>query len=171
MNYCNRLLAEYDKYMVLGIYVENPQLKQMYLDKVRNTPDDISHLDAGFDLFLPDATLCFSGQTSKIDFGVKCRAQMVSNTGKIYNTGFYMYPRSSLSKTPLRLANSVGIIDSGSRGNLIGAFDALNDCSIAKGDRLVQICAPDLVPIVVTVLDSMDDITERGNGGFGSTGR
>jgi dUTP pyrophosphatase len=171
MNYCNRLLSEYDKYMVLGIYTENPALKKKYLDVVHNMQDDLSYIDAGFDLFVPEPELCFAGQTTKIDFGVKCKAQMVSNTGKFYNTGFYMYPRSSLSKTKLRLANSVGIIDSGYRGNLIGAFDVLSDCSVAKGDRLVQICAPDLVPIVVTVLDSLDEVTDRGSGGFGSTGR
>ena len=50
---------------------------------------------------------------------------MISNS-KTFNTGYYMYPRSSLSKTKLRLANSVGIIDSGYRGNLIGMFDLIN---------------------------------------------
>jgi dUTP pyrophosphatase len=96
---------------------------------------------------------------------------MVLDSGKFYGTGFYMYPRSSLSKTRLRLANSVGIIDSGYRGHLIGAFDALDDYSVQAGDRLVQVCAPGLVPIMVTVLDDLGDVTARGSGGFGSTGR
>ena len=38
-------------------------------------------------------------------------------------TGYYSYPRSSISKTPLLLANNVGIIDSGYRGNIKVAFD------------------------------------------------
>jgi dUTP pyrophosphatase len=105
-----------------------------------------------------------------------------------------MYPRSSLSKTKLRLANSVGIIDSGYRGNLIGMFDVVNmddeaqtqsishqkkeeykdyDFCAKVNDRLVQICAPGLVPIYVEIVNSIDELgseTERGVGGFGSTG-
>ena len=111
---------------------------------------------------------------------------MYCDTGKIINTGFYMYPRSSLSKTKLRLANSVGIIDSGYRGNLIGMFDVVNiddeernmnknnaDYFAKVNDRLVQICAPGLVPILVEIVENEDELgneTERGSGGFGSTG-
>ena len=97
-----------------------------------------------------------------------------------------MYPRSSLSKTKLRLANSVGIIDAGYRGNLIGMFDITNIDELARGDknreadyvakeydRLVQICAPGLVPIYVEIVHDISELsieTERGDGGFGSTG-
>ena len=98
-----------------------------------------------------------------------------------YNTGYYMYPRSSLSKTPLRLANSVGIIDSGYRGPLIGMFDMIyrgtshpnTSYIISKYDRLLQICAPNLCPILVKWTEDVSDlgITSRGEGGFGSTGR
>jgi dUTP pyrophosphatase len=116
---------------------------------------------------------------------------MVTDGGKCFNTGYYMYPRSSLSKTRLRLANSVGIIDSGYRGHLTGMFDVVNiDSNInnnfnnyhnseadfwgRKFDRYVQICAPGLVPILVQVVDTMEELggeTARGGGGFGSTGR
>jgi dUTP pyrophosphatase len=113
------------------------------------------------------------GEVVKIDFEIQCSAQVITDSGKVYNTGFYMYPRSSLSKTRLRLANAVGIIDSGYRGNLIGAFDIIDDCSVTKNTRLTQICAPSLMPIFVTVVDNLSDLgeqTERGTGGFGSTG-
>jgi dUTP pyrophosphatase len=99
-----------------------------------------------------------------------------------------MFPRSSLSKTPLRLANSVGIIDSGYRGNLIGAFDVIShsvcepqictneenrlvacDYVILPFQRLVQICSPGLEPIFVEWVERVDT-TLRGEGGFGSTG-
>ena len=89
-------------------------------------------------------------------------------------TGFYMYPRSSVSKTPLRLSNSVGIIDAGYRGNL-GAFVdniSANNYNVEKGTRLFQICAPNLEPIHVELVSSENDLgnSERGSGGFGSTG-
>ena len=96
------------------------------------------------------------------------------------NTGYYMYPRSSISKTPLRLANSVGIIDSGYRGHLMGMFDCLplaqagESYTIQPFDRLLQICSPDLGPIYVLLVDFENELggnTERGIGGFGSTGR
>ena len=93
-----------------------------------------------------------------------------------------MYPRSSLSKTRLRLVNSTGIIDAGYRGHLMGMFDVVkiqdddqhSDYYGKKFDRYLQICAPGLVPIVVNIADSLEDLgeqTERGQGGFGSTGR
>jgi dUTP pyrophosphatase len=90
------------------------------------------------------------------------------------STGFYMYPRSSVSKTPLRLSNSVGIIDAGYRGNL-GAFVdniSANGYNVEKGTRLFQICAPNLEPIHVELVSSENDLgnSERGSGGFGSTG-
>ena len=86
-----------------------------------------------------------------------------------------LYPRSSLSKTPLRLANSVGIIDSGYRGNIIGMFDCrCDEYKINYMDRLVQICDPTMCPIYVELVEKESDLgvnSTRGDGGFGSTGR
>jgi len=147
---------------------------------------------------------------NKIDFKIKCCAQMIkldaisditemnrsfsvdsslfsgAYAKKSYKTGFYTYPRSSLSKTKLRLANNTGIIDAGYRGNLIGMFDVVNydmnnrdnsyeDCDylITPFTRLLQICSPSLEPIFVELCNSLDELggdTERGTGGFGSTG-
>ena len=95
-------------------------------------------------------------------------------------SAYYLYPRSSISKTPLRLANSVGIIDSGYRGNLIAKLDNTGyhktgihsrDFETQNGDKYVQICMPDLSPFTVSLVDNINDLgtTERGDGGFGST--
>ena len=94
--------------------------------------------------------------------------------------GFYMYPRSSTgSNTPLRLANSVGIIDSGYRGHLVGVFDNIkqNTYNITQYQRLLQICAPNITypiyPILVfniNMLECYIDSNARGDRGFGSTG-
>jgi dUTP pyrophosphatase len=132
------------------------------------------HLDAGFDLFVPNQIICGGGQVNKIDLEVKCSAQIITNQSEPRNTGFYMYPRSSISNTPLRLANSVGIIDSGYRGRLMGKFDCLQtQFSVNKFDRLLQICAPGLLPIYVELINNEEMLgtTDRGDGGFGSTGR
>ena len=89
---------------------------------------------------------------------------------------YYMYPRSSMgSKTKLRLANSVGIIDSGYRGNLKAVFDNINhdqshECE--AGTRLLQICSGSLDPFIVKLVDNESElgVTKRGECGFGSTG-
>ena len=201
-----QLLKKYEKIMHLKIFVDGTNnLKTMYyaaVDRHNNNLLNNKHIDAGFDLFLPEhedpnelekwgETIRFFGTgwntnpVNKVDFKVKCSAQMYCDTGKIFNTGYYMYPRSSLSKTKLRLANSVGIIDSGYRGNLIGMFDVVNidkeiqnkdieaDYYAKVNDRLLQICAPGLIPIYVEIVEFVNELgaeTERGSGGFGSTG-
>ena len=89
--------------------------------------------------------------------------------------GYYIYPRSSTgSKSPLRLANSVGIIDAGYRGDYITVFDNWRgtDYQVEKFQRLVQICPPNLTyPMFVDVVDDLGEPTLRGEGGFGSTGK
>ena len=170
-----KLLLTYDRCMVLRIATQDHNMRMYYTDAIQKHNTKLltgsGFIDAGFDIFSPNEYYIQCDKVFKIDFDVKCHAQMILDSGKQFNTGFYMYPRSSLSKTKLRLANSVGIIDSGYRGNLIGAFDAQTDCAVQAGDRLVQICAPGLVPIVVSVVEELDDQTQRGSGGFGSTGR
>ena len=168
-----------EKYMELVLFVDSNDtvLRNKYLDAAANHNSNVSSSpfpDAGFDLFAPFDNLFVIGM-SRLSFGVKCAATMVCENGKCFATGFYMYPRSSLSKTQLRLANSVGIIDSGYRGPLVGAFDCLTGTyKVQQYDKLVQICAPGLVPVYVRVVFDEAELggeTERGEGGFGSTGR
>jgi dUTPase len=88
--------------------------------------------------------------------------------------GYFMYPRSSTGlKTPLRLANSVGVIDAGYRGNYIAVFDNVRTepFSVEQGQRLVQICPPNLTyPLKVVLVDDLGAQTLRGERGFGSSG-
>jgi hypothetical protein len=205
----SNLLPIYDKLMILKIFVDSDDetLKNEYIDAAMKHNLRLinyqEHIDAGFDLFVPGnegeeldnygLSIRFFGpnfpnrntSVNKLDFKVKCSAQIINDKRKIFNTGYYMHPRSSLSKTPLRLANSTGIIDSGYRGNLMAMFDLINvqdnlsesreaDYYGRKFDRYIQICAPGLVPIIVEIVDSIEALgneTMRGDGGFGSTGR
>ena len=59
---------------------------------------------------------------------------------------YYLYARSSVSKRGIMLVNSVGVIDSGYRGNLMAAFynTKKEAVTINAGDRIVQICLPNL---------------------------
>ena len=132
--------------------------------------------NAGFDLVIPSATTFSANQTTKVDLGVSVQVFRRTDPGCTSPLSYYVYPRSSISKTPLRLANSVGIIDSTYRGNLITAFDAKDDFVAEPGTSLVQVCMPDLDSSgwEVTLLNVEDypgyrTNTARGTGGFGST--
>jgi dUTP pyrophosphatase len=173
--------SKLDTCMYLKIYVENTELRNKYIEAAKKHNEHMKnneYPDSGFDIFVPEDYICISDLVTKINFGIKCSASRMTWThpNSIRYTGYYMYPRSSLSKTQLRLANSVGIIDSGYRGNLIGAFDCLSkkgEYKVLKYDRLVQICSPDLSPIIVEIVDNekmLGEKTLRGEGGFGSTG-
>jgi dUTP pyrophosphatase len=87
-----------------------------------------------------------------------------------------VFPRSSIRKTRLQLSNSVGVIDSGYRGELQATFNKIrttienqkNDYKV--GDRIAQIIIIPYPPIEFDAVDELSD-TERGEGGFGSTGK
>ena len=81
-------------------------------------------------------------------------------------------PRSSISKTPLRLANAVGLIDAGYRGEIMAAVDNIKDISykVEMGQRLFQIVAMDGSSIQFDISYNLSD-SARGKGGFGSTGK
>ena len=160
--------------MHLYLYTQNSALKTLYYEAIHYHNRNIQNNkfpDAGFDLFVPEDTKAFANKTLKLDQEVMCAAYSDDNRRPM---SYYMYPRSSVSKTPLRLANSIGIIDSGYRGHLISMLDNRSDkdYKIEKNKKLMQICAPNLEPIKVTLVDTLEALgnTERGDGGFGSTG-
>lgn len=178
-NINNFLLAvETPQIMYLQIKVVDPELKNMYVEASKKHNNKVisepRYYDSGFDIFLPELKQFNSQNINKVDFGISCAAKIVDKeTGKSYYTGYYTYARSSISKTPLRLANNQGIIDSGYRGSIIGMFDCINTDKIyecEKGSRLLQICAPNLMPIYVEIVDNLGAPTSRGSGGIGSTG-
>jgi dUTP pyrophosphatase len=134
--------------------------------------------DAGFDIFIPEEVVFrVPFQNQMIPLGIKMEMVYFSPqmNGPI-STGCDMRPRSSISKSSLMLSNHVGTIDSGYRGELIGAFRWLpvtkSNYIVDKHTRLLQIVHPTLCPILVVLVDSEEELssTERGTGGFGSTG-
>ena len=151
--------------MKLLIKPEDDFTKAIYANHQHYNPGD-----SGIDLFSPETITVKPGETVKINLQIKCEAlhDTIENT----NVSYYLYPRSSIIKTPLRLANSVGIIDAGYRGNIIACVDNIKNepYTITQGDRLFQICAGNLEPIVFKVVEELSN-TQRGSGGFGSTGQ
>jgi dUTP pyrophosphatase len=143
-----------------------------------------SHPDSGFDIICPNTDRIHvppNTPSVKIPLGIKC-AMFAPGAGSAEGTknysgclGYYLYPRSSTgTKTTLRLANSVGIIDSGYRGELCAVFDNIGGetVQIVPGQRLVQVCAGNLGPFLIEIVEREEALgsTARGEGGFGSTG-
>jgi len=127
--------------------------------------------DAGFDLACESKELSAGVGATRISQQVRA-ACFDTETGGF--RAYWMSPRSSISKTPLRLANSLGLIDAGYRGVLLAAVDLLgsSDFAVHAGDRYFQAVTPDLLPWAdIQIVDEIPGgETLRGAGGFGSTG-
>ncbi len=169
-------------YYILKIYIMNNDVeltekyskmcaqKQKNLDEyISSNGANASNIDCGIDLFCPnDVKIKNSTLSNKVPMGIKCSMTF----GGMFS-GYYLYPRSSMgAKTPIRLSNSVGIIDAGYRGELGIALDNIRNkpFKIEKGWRLVQACSNDLMPFKVEFVNELNE-TRRGEGGFGSTGQ
>ena len=165
--------------LYISINENDRNLHEMYTKSIENHNNTVlnnPYPNAGFDMFFPEECVFDWKNPKFVSMGIKCEMSIFDNsTGNWKPTGYYSYPRSSISKTPLMLANSVGIIDSGYRGQLIGAFRNVGSSepyTVDKYSRLLQICAPDLRPIYVElVTENFFEQTDRGSGGFGSTGK
>lgn len=168
----------------LRIQVTHPDLLDLY--KNHSTYHEG---DAGLDLFVPETTVIPARARGYIlNLGIQC--EMVhsydvknydvgdlcieyNRETKFKNTSYCLYPRSSLgAKTPLRLANCVGIIDAGYRGPICAILDNLSDedYTVSKGERLVQICRPNLKSFSFRIVDTLSS-SERGENGIGSTSK
>lgn len=119
---------------------------------------------AGLDLYCPFHIKVTADSQKKIPLGVAVEIPK-GHMG-------LLVPRSSMSKTPLRCTNSVGIIDADYRGELSIAYEnvSCNDYMIFRGDRIAQLI---IVPIAVVDVEEAQTLseTERGAGGYGSTGK
>jgi len=120
--------------------------------------------DAGLDLFILEDQTIPAGVTLPLKLQISCETA----TGQAY----FLLPRSSISKTPLRMSNSIGLIDGGYRGELIAMVDNIktSDYCVHRGDRLFQLVAMDGSPISYELVATLSE-TSRGSGGFGSTGK
>jgi len=123
--------------------------------------------DAGMDLV---ATTIISETIGSITYGLGIALEIPE--------GFVglVFPRSSIRKTNLQLSNSVGVIDSGYRGELQATFNKVQGIDNVErenykvGDRVCQIM---IIPHPTIEFNEVNELsnTERGDGGFGSTGK
>lgn len=140
------------------------KIKIKLLNNRATKPTYAKESDAGLDLV---ATSIIENTSFQITYGLGVALEIPEGMVGL------VFPRSSVRNTELILSNSVGVIDSGYRGELQATFNKLNGFdSIAYniGDRVCQII---IVPHPVIQLQVVDELSEseRGKGGFGSTGK
>lgn len=140
------------------------KFKKLYPEAI--TPTYAKEGDAGLDL-------------TSIGFKFDCITNnFIHNTGiaiEIPN-GYVglIFPRSSLSKKDMFLTNHVGVIDSGYRGEIKFAFKELPvdgwPVTYKAGERIGQLIIMPIPQIELEEVNELSD-TERGSGGYGSTGK
>ena len=140
------------------------QLKIKLLAENAVKPKYAKKGDAGMDLV---ATSIISNTTFQITYGLGIAMEIPE--------GFVglVFPRSSIRNTEIMLSNSVGVIDSGYRGELQATFNKLNgldSISYKVGERVCQIVIVPTPVVQVKIVDELSE-TERGEGGFGSSGK
>lgn len=79
-----------------------------------------------------------------------------------------LFPRSSISKTGHRLVNSVGVIDSGYRGEIKVRMSHTNIQPYQIGDKIAQLVIVELPQVLIEEVEDLSD-SQRGAGGFGSS--
>lgn len=120
--------------------------------------------DAGWDL---TATSCAFDADGNIVYGTGIAVEIpLGYVGLVF-------PRSSVAGQNIILTNCVGVIDSGYRGEIMAKFKPLNVVNVkryAEGERVAQLV---IMPIPDVDFTEVDELTasERGAGGYGSTGK
>ncbi len=183
-----------DTYFRLELLPE-PSALEFYKNETERADDN-----AGYDMYVAETCETKAGFVSLLNLGCKARMVKCFPDGLEQDVPFWLAPRSSIWKSGVTQANSIGIIDKSYRGTLMGAVIPIHkpqgywshtsgtaksgsyvwmNCDskdtgnpiLERGQRLFQILAPDMGPIKeVRIVDSLPE-TKRGEGGFGSTGK
>lgn len=142
------------------------EIKYIKLNNYAKEPTRGSSFAAGYDLYaaIPEAIVIPAHSTIKIETGLAFELPNLTFAA--------IFARSGLAtKQGLRPANCVGICDSDYRGPYIIALH--NDTDIEQiinpGDRIAQMVLMPYIPMLFKEVESLSN-TERGEGGFGSTG-
>ena len=147
----------------LSVQFESESVKALYADRGASSA---YRADVGWDLHCVADVDVLPGLGHTIDFQLRA----CCTTGDT-PTPLLLLPRSSIVKTPLRLSNSIGLIDPGYRGTIRAVVDNLSSepYTIRRGDRLMQLLSLPTLGMTWTAVAALS-ATDRGEAGFGSTG-
>lgn len=136
------------------------KLKIKKLNSQAKIPTKAHSTDAGFDLYADEIRY----NDRYIEYGTGVAVELPKGSVGL------IFPRSSISKYDLRLANAVGVIDEGYTGELNLRYDAIGPYHYEKGDRIGQLVVIKLPELEVEEVEELAD-SERGTGGFGSSNK
>lgn len=136
----------------------NIKIKKLHKDAV--IPTKAHATDAGCDLY---ATSCHY-DNGLIIYGTGIAVEIPEGYVGL------VFPRSSIANTHLTLSNSVGVIDSGYRGEVMAKFRKGGTRGYNVGDRIAQLI---ILPYPEVVFEEAEELSEsdRGTGGYGSSGK
>lgn len=142
------------------------EVKIKLLDKSMPLPYYAREGDAGLDLYSTINCTLKPFERKKIPTGIKVSVPQ--------GYAGFIQPRSGLAiKHGIGLVNSPGLIDSGYRGEVCAIvinLDPNNEFKIKKGDKICQLVIQKVENVKLKVVEELDN-TDRGEEGFGSTGR
>lgn len=144
----------------------NYDAQALYQKEENWLPHYATEGSAGFDLRTPVEVVIRAGEVVKIDTGIKLSMQS-------RDMAAIVLPRSGLGVKGLILANTVGLIDSDYQGPITCAMwnrsSTLQKLSV--GERFAQLVFIPVLKVNLVRVDEFSAVTERGEGGFGSTGQ
>ena len=139
------------------------QLKK--LDADLPTPCYAHEGDAGLDLYAAESVTLQPGQRSMVPTGIAIAIPQ--------GYAGFVQPRSGLAaKQGITIVNTPGLIDSGYRGEvkvIVLNTDSSNAVQLARGERIAQLVIQAVPVVTLEEVEELDS-TERGAGGFGSSG-
>lgn len=144
-----------------GRMVEIKQVLECQVQPGALLPKRAHRTDAGADLFSYEECEIYPGEQKLVDTGIAIKIPE--------GYGGFIFNRSSQGKKGITIPHSVGVIDSDYRGNLKVLLKNIGDDphKIEVGDRIAQLV---IMPVLLTEFTDIWNDTERGTGGFGSTG-
>ena len=145
--------------------MENGNINLKLLNSNAILPTRATDGAAGFDIYASENAMLARGKTTFVSTGIDMEIPE--------GFGGFVFPRSGLaSRAGVRLSNCVAVIDSDYRGEI--KIPLMVDCGagypVKKGDRVAQIVFMPYLKAELNVVEELSE-TERGNGGFGSTGK
>ena len=144
--------------------IETNRQVNLVLSPTAVTPSYQTSGSAGADLSTLNRVALMPNQPVMVDTGVSLELPQ--------GTAGMVYLRSSLAKDGIVLCNGVGVIDSDYRGTIKVLVMNTSPLTIVlnKGDRIAQLVITPVITARFYVTSELDS-TNRGTGGFGSTGR
>lgn len=134
------------------------------VQKGSSIPTYATEGSACFDLYAKDTVTIYPFKREKISLNLKVELPK--------GTVMLVFPRSSMGASGLCMSNSVGVIDSDYRGDIKALYTNMTMArkTIKQGDRIAQGM---VIPVCMCEFEEVESLseTERGDGGFGSTGK